>query len=71
MSELKDETLQLGCDVYFHANHWELFPTEISICRDSQYDNQDDIDVDISKGEAIKIVNFLQEHYKLEKGGDK
>ena len=55
-----------------HANTY-LSPSlsnDVSICRDSQYDNQDDIDIDITREEAIKIVNLLQRHYKLEnKGG--
>lgn len=73
MSELKgDETIYLSANVCIHANTYlsPSLPNDVSICRDSQYDNQDDIDIDITREEAIKIVNLLQRHYKLEnKGG--
>ena len=71
MSELKDETLELEGNFFFTVSHWELFPTQVTICRVSQYSNCDDIDIDISKDKAINIVNFLQKHYKLEKQADK
>ena len=73
MSELKEDTIYLDSNVYIHANFY-LSPSltnDVSICRESQYDNQDDIDIDITREQAIKIVNLLQSHYKLEKGADK
>ena len=66
-NELKEEILHLDGNLYFHANHWgDMFPSEISICRESQYDNQDDIDIDITKEQAVMVVSFLRKHYKLE-----
>ena len=70
MSDQEENTIYLDSNVYIHANFY-LSPSltnDVSICRDSQYDNQDDIDVEINKEQAIKIVNLLQKHYKLEKG---
>tara|TARA_R110000772_G_scaffold31913_2_gene78488 strand:+ start:1333 stop:1569 length:237 start_codon:yes stop_codon:yes gene_type:complete len=65
LEKLDDEELHLSGSVYFLANHWELFSSQISIVRDSKYDNQDDIDIGISKDEAVKIIDFLQKHYQL------
>tara|TARA_R110000850_G_scaffold4471_2_gene20208 strand:- start:103 stop:333 length:231 start_codon:yes stop_codon:yes gene_type:complete len=65
LEKLDDEELYLSGRFYFCANHWELFSSQISLSRDSNYDNQDDIDIDISRDEAVKIIDFLQKHYKL------
>jgi len=65
--EKENDEVHLGGGLYFYANTYlsSSLPNDVSICRDSKHDNQDDIDIDITRDEAIKIVRLLQGHYDL------
>ena len=69
MTDYKEpEELHLSGGIYLYTNTYlsPALSNDVSICRDSKYDNQDDIDIDITRDEAIKIVELLHRHYGIE-----
>jgi hypothetical protein len=65
MSEPNKEALELGDDLYLVATSWEgVFPDELIIKKESQY-GMNDIDIDITRKQALEIIRFLERHYKF------